>query len=314
MLVPPSFAVAYWPEEANANELQRFAGDRLRILCSDEKWLFADRVKSEESALAKLQLGPTPSLSEMHDMYAATIVVPTRAEIDKAVGILEHQLPVVTPVHRRQGVPEAFVYDDLHVLVSLGDSAPGLPGGLQDRLFEVQVRTGLQYAWWRATHEVIYKGGERTWRLQRVASQVRASLEMLDAVLADLRTAATLLDPTTTQEDEVFQEVAGWLDQWTEERRPKDVSRFFRGVAELAKAAGKTTAELGEVLETDVAKSLLAETEVTPFQAVLGAAVAELGDGIVDELEDGRYVLVTDELRRICPPTDTIGAARRAKL
>lgn len=221
------------------------------------------------------------------------------------------RLPIHPPdVRRRQGAPDRFVYDDLHILVSLGTSAPGLAEGLRARVFEVQIRTGLQYAWWRATHDEIYKGGERTWRLQRVASQVHASLEMLDGVLAHLRTAATLLDESTTDEDTLFADVAGWLDRWPDRRRPVDVSRFVSGASALAKAAGKAPAQLGLVLDGDTGKALLAETDITPFQALLGAAVTEYGAAMVNGHH--QYVLVTEELRRLCPATTAI--SRRATL
>src|SRR5205085_494883 len=146
--------------------------------------------KSEESALAKLQLSPVPALSEMHDLYGTTVVVPTTAQIPDAVEAISAEFPGATKVARRRPRAETFMYDDTHVLAQLGSRAAGLNDAIKHRKFEIQVKSGLQYAWWRATHDVLYKGAERSWRLSRVAGQIRAALELLDTQLGNLRGSA----------------------------------------------------------------------------------------------------------------------------
>jgi ppGpp synthetase/RelA/SpoT-type nucleotidyltranferase len=314
MRSPSSFALAFLPERKLAERLQQLAGRRLyQEICRPKKWLFDDRVKEEESALAKLQLGPVRSLGEMQDMYAATVVVPTKAEVDDAIAAIESDMPGAEVVERRRPRPETFLYDDVHMVAQLGDRAAGLARGVQVRRFEIQIRTGLQYAWWRATHDVLYKGNAPNWQLQRVAGQVRAALELLDAHLADLRGAARLQgepDP----EDPEFAVVAGWLDRWPEARRPDDVRRFYLAVRDLSKAADVSVTDVGGLLESDMARSLVATEDVTPFQAVLGTVVDGYGANIVDRLRSNRYVLVTPELELACAATASITAARRVEL
>lgn len=315
MRVPPSFGLAYLEEYKVATELKRIAGTRVQTtVCQPNQWLFDDRIKPEESALAKLQLGPIAALGEMRDMYATTVVVPTPTEVRPAVDAVLLQLPDAREQTRRQGDPQTFVYDDVHVIARLGDTAPGLAPGLQEREFEIQIRTGLQYAWWRATHDVVYKGGARTWRLSRLASQARASLEMLDAVLADLDGAAALLPEAEHDEDRLFERVAGWLERWPAVRRPVDVARFYASVEALATASGRGLDNLERVLDTDTGVALVGDEEVTPFQAILGALVQEDGPNVVDSLPRDPFVLVTPELTRSCPSTDAIPVARRARL
>ncbi len=261
MQIPASVELAYWPEHANANELKELCGGRLwNNVCKPNQWLFADRVKGLESATAKLQLSGVRQLSEMHDLYAATVVVPTPTELKDAVDAIKDAFDrdLVT---RTTSDPETFAYDNIHLHVTLGNKAPGLPPLLRDRVFEVQVRTGLQYAWWRATHDTVYKGGDQTWRLARVASQARASLELTDALLADLRKAAKMLADTKTEEDRAFRATLKWLNAtWPEARRPNDVLRFFRAVRELAKATDRSDRQLRALMQKPEGKRLVGES------------------------------------------------------
>jgi ppGpp synthetase/RelA/SpoT-type nucleotidyltranferase len=312
--IPGSFIVSYREQEATAKRLQRIAGKRLRLMCNSNQWLFDDRVKGEESAFAKLQLGGFKRISDVHDFYAATVVIPTPAELSKAVSAMKASFGTTKVVKRTVGDPRTFSYDDLHILVTLGKNAPGEPTAVKDRVFEVQVRTGLQYAWWRATHDTVYKGGEKSWRLGRVASQVRASLELLDIVLADLRKAARLLTEKKTSEDKAFAAVVQSLNRWPEERRPTDVLGFFNAIGEIARATDTTEQTVVAVLNAAEGKRLTGETEVTPLQAVLGALIERDGPEVVDKLKPKRYVLLNTEFLAACPAAEGVASLRRVVL
>src|SRR4051812_26354078 len=122
MRSPASFALAYLPHRVLGEELERIAGPRLQLeICKPNEWLFSGRVKSEESALAKLQLGPVKSLSEMQDIYATTIVVPTKAEVGAAINAVQAVFPGAEVVPRRRPRAETFIYDDTHVVAEMGD-------------------------------------------------------------------------------------------------------------------------------------------------------------------------------------------------
>jgi ppGpp synthetase/RelA/SpoT-type nucleotidyltranferase len=309
VLPPPSFALAFLTHRKTALELERFAGMRFRTrVCSPQNWLFDDRVKSEESALAKLQLGPVKSLGAMDDLYAATVVVPTPKEIPAALAAIKREFPDAVEKPRRKRSAETFRYDDMHLLVSLGDLAAGQPEGLRNRQFEVQIHTGLQYAWWRATHDVIYKGSDRSWRLKRMASQIRASLELLDAALSNLRGAADLLDRVEEDDDAEFQRVVEWLERWPEDRRPEDQGRFSESVFKIGRASRLSL----DMVEETLLDELIASPVTTPFQAILGSVIATHGASSIERLPPGQYVLVTDEFENACPAAAGIPDARRA--
>jgi ppGpp synthetase/RelA/SpoT-type nucleotidyltranferase len=313
MNIPYSFMSAYRREKAVADKISRRAGTRLRILCSQQQrgWLVTERVKDPESALAKLQLGMVPRLDAMQDLYGATVVVPTRREIDTAVTALQSEFPGAELVRRRRGDPRTFLYDDTHVLAWLGSHGVGESDEVRERRFEIQVRTGLQFAWWRATHDTVYKGGIRDWRLDRVASQVRGNLEMLDGILANLEKGADLLEARDTDRDQEFELISGWLELWPTAQRPSDAARFVETVKDLL-GAGRIDVVAGRALLQDAyGRGLVANPDIPPAQAFLAAVVHVRGLApLFRRPEKKRWILVTDELANACPPLRKIPSRR----
>ena len=315
MRTPNSFALAYVPHRALGDKLEELAGPRLQTLCRTHGWLFADRVKDEESALAKLQMSPVQSLSTLHDVYASTIVVPTTAQVQDAVAVVEAAFPGAEVVPRRRPRADTFRYNDTHVYANLGAHAAGLADAIRDRKFEIQIKSGLQYAWWRATHDVLYKGAERSWQVSRVAGQIRAALELMDTQLGNLRRSAEVQGPLPADDaDEDFAEVAGWLSRWDEDRRPENISGFVRSVQDIRKAASLSAAAIAALLDGDEGQKLIANPDVTPFQAVLTAVVLDKGAAVIDRVQPDIFVLVTEEMLAAAPTIADITEARLARL
>jgi hypothetical protein len=311
VIVPGSVAEAHERQQVILRLVEDLAGSRLRELCRRQQWLFDERHKPVESALAKLEAGASPSLALMDDLWAALVVVPTAAEVPAAAAqVLQLFDGVQKPSRRRDA--QAFPYDDVHVIAALGSKvsqAVASPEVL-NRRFEVQIHTGLQYAWWRATHDTVYKGGSRDWRTVRAASQARASLELLDAVLADLHGAGQLqsaLPGPEAEPDTLLPEK--WLDLWRPEDRPRDVLRFCDTVMRLIRACGLSPEELQQYLRGDSARDLIGQRDLTPGQAVTLATARLVGADFRGRLKRaGVRVLVTPEMAQWPPDLSDLGA------
>ena len=314
MAVPPSFADAYAREKMVAERLHAFAGTRLRRLSTQNEWLFADRIKNVESTLDKMQLGLVPSLDQMVDLYAATVIVPTRREVPTAINAIRADLRDARLRKVRRGDPQVFAYDDAHVFASLRYVAPGgINDVIRKRRFEIQVRTGLQYAWWRATHDTIYKGEVKDWRLDRSASQMRGTLEMVDGLLADLPAAAGLLEKRPTDQGKDVTRVISWLALWPETRRPEDRLRFSETVMELLGAA-RISLDGGEALLASAhGRTLVADPTLTPAQAMTILIVETRGLAPLWRRPKRRWILVTQEMESACPMLHRVPPADRAK-
>jgi ppGpp synthetase/RelA/SpoT-type nucleotidyltranferase len=298
VLIPESFRLAYAQQVAVINNVKPRAESRLRVLCENNGWLFDHRVKGPESVLAKLQLGKISAIGEMSDFYATMVVVPTLREIEAAVAAVTAAFHDVERKPPRSLEAEELIYDDTHLLVSLGPLGPLDPTGLiSKRRIEVQVRTGLQYAWWRATHDDIYKGAD-DWRLRRLAAQLRGSLEQIDGVLENMAAAAALIhSPPGLQPDTEAAVISSWQSRWVEEARVEDPRRFVDTVRTYAAAAGIAISGVEAALDSAAGQTHVANADVTPAQAVLLAIIDAHGSQVLMGLRAaGRQVLVTKEM------------------
>jgi hypothetical protein len=263
--------------------------------------------------MAKLEAGSAASLADMQDLWAAIVVVPTTAEVAAAIkGLLATFEGTEKP--RRSTDAQAFPYDDVHVIAQLGNKVSRAVAGdeVRHRRFEVQVHTGLEYAWWRATHDTLYKGGRRDWQTVRVASQARASLELLDAVLGDLHGAGQLQMDRPPEADPDNLEPAAWLELWRPSDRPHDILRFCETVVGLAGACGLRLADIEAYLHSDEARPLVGERDLTPTQVVVLAVAALVGASLPDRLRKaGRRVLITPEMERRRPELRSLDPAVR---
>ena len=57
---------------------------------------------------------------------------------------------------------------------------------LSNITFEIQIKTFLQHAWDIAIHDIIYKGDDINWRMQRIAYQIKAMLEHAEVSIHEI--------------------------------------------------------------------------------------------------------------------------------
>jgi len=314
--IPESVTRAYEEELALVEPLRRHASTRLRILAADNSWLFDDRIKSVESALSKLETGRS-SLPEMNDLYAAMLVVPTQKHVapasDAILRSFSGQIRPARPVEA-----SSFVYDDIHIIATLrGKISPrAVPHpAVLDRPFEIQIHTGVQYAWWRATHDDIYKGSSpvgRSWAAKRASGQARASLELVDGVLADFEAAARLQKTMSSYDDEAGEGVRAWLQYWPRSRRPADEIRFASTAAAIAVAAGVDQDSITQKLAVGDLEPFIAAAELTPIQVVLIACHLIAGRAMFPNLAAAQQrVLITGELLAAYPALSALPYEQR---
>jgi ppGpp synthetase/RelA/SpoT-type nucleotidyltranferase len=314
VIIPPSFAATYDREVAIAALVRELAANRIRVLCADRGWLFEDRLKSAESALAKAESGAVASLSTMLDLYAATIIVPTRTQVTEACDALLVRFE--GEIKERVREVTAFPYDDTHMEARLGSNItpPVRARAVIERPFEIQVRTGTMWSWWRATHDGIYKGGRRDWRTERVAAQARAALELTDALLDDLAGAAALQQARRAPGDVRLEEAARLLDVWPAGRRPADVLRFSATALAYMDAASSTLRNIDEHM-TAPPDQLASRPDITPGQAVMVASAQISALKHVTALrEQGRRLFITPEMEALYPPLVEVGPDDRVAL
>lgn len=89
---------------------------------------------------------------------------------------------------------EVFRFDAPRFIGRLGDQqALGRLPGVDEILFEVQVLTALEYAWQVATHDQVFKGERVDWRRERLAAELKATVEQADTLIASFDAAASAI-------------------------------------------------------------------------------------------------------------------------
>jgi ppGpp synthetase/RelA/SpoT-type nucleotidyltranferase len=226
---------------------QRQLADRLKVEVDAEiasrkprTWHYESRPKEEESFALKVEAGRAKQPQAIEDAFACALIVPNFSDVRKAeelivelYGPLEYKRP--ESYTRTTKSPSDFRFDDLRLYVTYKDQGYGPPTGLQGVLFEVQVRTFLQHAWNIATHDIVYKADNVSWRRERVAHQAKAALEQAEVTIesmAALELTAAL--PETNDRFVLVNEIIRALkEHWPSDHLPRDLRRLADAIYDL---------------------------------------------------------------------------------
>jgi ppGpp synthetase/RelA/SpoT-type nucleotidyltranferase len=202
-------------------------------------WHYESRTKGEESFALKIEAGRAANPEEVDDAFACVIVVPNFSNIEEAQSVvtglyaLHYQRPI--SLLETTKPPADFRFDDLRLYVRYRDSDSMPPTGLDGTLFEVQVRTFLQHAWTVATHDVVYKAEDVSWRRERIASHAKAALEQAEVTIESMAALekSAVLPESSKSFDEINTIISALKENWDASELPEDVKRLADGVHEL---------------------------------------------------------------------------------
>ncbi len=150
--------------------------------CTGNLYLFNGRIKTVESVSEKIDTGRIASRRAMNDVYAATIVIPTFHREEHVLDFVRDVFDVrhIQARGSKKKAPDRFMFDGTRVYCSL---KPSVGRETLDALtFEIQVQSAFEYAWQTVTHDLVYKHPTVSWRRVRVAAQMKAQVEQLDAI------------------------------------------------------------------------------------------------------------------------------------
>lgn len=153
--------------------------------CKKNKWIFVHRLKRVESYSLKLLTGRTDGY-RIDDFLACTIVVPNLNGIAPAKDLVAacfnvlDEKPSEFVYHR----PTEFNFDNIRMYCELKNTVQKKI--FSELKFEIQIKTLLDYAWSEATHDFSYKGDSVSWARERLAAQIKASLNSIDLSIYDM--------------------------------------------------------------------------------------------------------------------------------
>jgi len=318
VIVSARFQRAYDSVKPRYEALQKWCDEILGAVAEHHNGTFASRVKDCESLYAKVELGGFHKpFEEITDLYAATVALPTTLAIAELCDGLESDFLEVSRKTNRSDSPHEFVYDDLHLTLQLRDKPLLSDKGLLGLNFELQIKTLLQYAWTKATHETIYKPRIVLWQADRVGAEAKAALELVDSLLADISSAAKLQVVKENEQYDQLRAIIVLLEKsWAPENLPVDLRRYATIVANYLRLARLSPDDLAAKVETPNGKALAAAFSLSPAQAVLALLIKDMSDDQVKQFArrarkaEIRF-LVTAELLALAPDTERLPNSRR---
>lgn len=260
-------------------DVQNLVEDRVKSTLQPrvpETWHYEGRVKSIESYAQKIETGQFDP-GDLEDFFACTLVVPTMGFIDEAERLVGELFEIVSrkPETNRMAMAGALDFRFDHIRIYARRRVPaGLEEGPIHRIrFEIQIKTYLQHAWSIATHDLTYKTNELSWGKERVAAQVKATLEASEIAIVEAERLAKSGNRLLTREDSDTTElvtIVGTLQRhFTENQMPVDVKRLAATLRGLLRGCKLTPAALDGLLHKGKLKRGGSHpTDLSPYSVV----------------------------------------------
>lgn len=317
MITAPQTKNKYISIESYLEFVRTRVRDTLLAYCDAKNYAFVTRVKTLPSLSEKIESGRYKKWSEIEDLLACAVVIPTLVDEDPVLTFLASAFEQVDLKKRggTQKAPDTFRFDSTRFIGRLRrpeNIAVDEPS--YQVIFEVQVRSAFEHAWSVTTHELTYKGQIVSWNRLRLAAQLKATAEQLDMLIIGFEDAAKKIAPSHWPEIQAKTEIADFfkeqfrIDRLPIELTPKDWSRFSDNIFAMLRSSawskGKRPAEIAQAISNHMtAEIALLGRERIPLsvsllQFVFGTMCKA---GIIAAPLDRYCPVITPELETLYP-------------
>jgi len=259
------------------NRLAKEVREIIKPQVEANNWFFTERVKELPSFAMKLETGRVKDPLEMEDFYGCTIIVPSLGRIQEAEALVNDNFKLKERRPKRDEhthkKPSAFEFDDLRLYAYRRELISGSHEDLNGLVFEIQIKTILQHAWGRATHDTIYKSNAVSWPKERIAYQIKAMLEHAEVSISEAELLAKSLsiaknDTRTNNMAEIIRQIESF---WPEAAWPDDRKRLAENILSLIEVVGIDPSQLIKFLEAEKARNRVIPLNLSPYAFTLQA-------------------------------------------
>lgn len=205
--------------------------------CEKNGYALTSRIKTIESLAEKIETGRFKQWSDLDDLFACTVIVPTLHQEQKVVNFCHDTFEVSKSIKRGQPKksPDTFRFDSTRIYAKLKrieDANASQLLSIFNIKFEIQIKSAFEHAWAVSTHELVYKSSVIDWKKLRLAAQIKATVEQLDTlILAFDQVSETIQEseyPEIKRKRQLAEATQKLFDQEKipQELKPKDMSRF----------------------------------------------------------------------------------------
>ncbi len=176
------------------------------------------------------------------------------------------------------------------------------PTGLENLLFEIQIKTFLQHAWVIATHDLVYKTDDVNWSKERIAYQIKAMLEHAELSIYEAETIAqsTALAKTNRRTQEIREIISMLKLHWNETDLPSNLSRLAENIHTLLAALRIRISDIDTILNREKSDSNgVLPLNLSPYGVLVQAILKQRKSTIIQYLtgnKDKRKILIPSEI------------------
>jgi ppGpp synthetase/RelA/SpoT-type nucleotidyltranferase len=291
--------------------------DTISRYCEDQGYAFVSRIKTLASLSEKIESGRFEKWSDLDDLIACAIVVPTLADEQGVLDFLEQAFEKIA-VKRRGSAkksPEVFRFDTTRFVGKLHrpeDIASDEPA--YQIVFEIQVRSAFEHAWVVTTHALTYKAEEVAWSRLRLTAQLKASVEQLDILVLGFEQSSAQITSNVWPETQAKADLTRFFKtkfdtgEIPEELSPKDWTRFGDNIYGMVRASpwGRRRPPLD--IATEVVRAMenaigaLGRDKIPVSISLVQFVFAALFDaGVIAAPLSGYCPVITNDLENLYP-------------
>ena len=237
MIYPSILDRKYQEYSPFVEQIAKRVKETLINFCEKKGYAFISRLKTVESLAEKIETGRFKKWSDLNDLFACTIIIPTLSHEKEVIEFCQKTFEIVNIVKRGQNkkAPDTFIFDSTRIYaklrptphISLGDNL-----SIYSIVFEIQIKSAFEHAWSVATHDLVYKSSEIDWRRFRLAAQIKATVEQLDTLILAFEETSKIIQNNDYPDIKIKRQLASEINKLfdnkklPDELQPKDMSRL----------------------------------------------------------------------------------------
>jgi ppGpp synthetase/RelA/SpoT-type nucleotidyltranferase len=224
--------------------------DTMLNFCEKNGYALTSRIKTIESLAEKIETGRFKQWSDLDDLFACTVIIPTLNQEQKVTRFCQDTFEISKIIRRGQNKksPDTFRFDSTRIYARLKrveDAKADQFLSIFNIKFEIQIKSAFEHAWAVSTHDLVYKSSAIDWKKLRLASQIKATVEQLDTLILAFEQVSNTIqeseDPEIKRKRQLAAATQELFDQAKipQELKPKDMTRFCDNLYSILASANK---------------------------------------------------------------------------